>query len=162
MTAAFDALRANYPKVAKDLFGPLLQLLFVARSVGDGDMDKVVILAVLSARAAEHPDYANVTYDDLESGRAAELVRPTNLSSLAASSGIPKETARRKVADLVKMGLIERRGRNLACTPATFQALAPARAAILRQAVANHQTVVRCLSPGPDEAGNSRSATPPS
>ena len=64
------------------------------------------------------------------------------MRSIADSSGIPKETVRRKVAALVREGLVLREGNNLSLSLAATPALTPVRDAVLKLAARNYESVV--------------------
>jgi hypothetical protein len=117
-----------YPKVAFDLLQPLTELLSVARHLCGGDVDKFLIILVVVVRTAEHPAFKNLSQADLLAGKV--LVMPslgTNMRSIAASAGIPRETTRRKLADLYEAGWLVRAGRDIRFTAQGYQELAPVR-----------------------------------
>ena len=152
MDAAFEPLRRQYPRRAKDLLGPLLGLLAKAREACAGDMDTALILLVLAIRAAEHPEFAGLSYQRVETGDLKKVPSlPINVRSLAESMGMPKETVRRKVQALIRHGLIVREGRSLRYAPAALVTLSPVCEAIIRQAVANHATVETALRAAANE-----------
>jgi hypothetical protein len=94
-----------------------------ARQAFDGDLDKYLILLVVTIRAANHPQFVQ----NIEITRALGRTAPSfpslgvNIQSIADSIGAPKETIRRKVADMVEDGWIERRGNHLYLTAAAYQ-----------------------------------------
>lgn len=136
----------GYPRIASDLLGPLLDLLTLSREYCGGDMDKFLIVLVVAIRTTEHEDFAGLTPEQLTSGELA--VFPglgTNARSIAASTGIPKETVRRKVGDLVDAGWFVRRGHNLYFTACAYQALSPVRERLEKMA-ARHFEVVGALA----------------
>jgi hypothetical protein len=111
------------PVRTEELLSPLLDLLTSARRSFDGDLDKYVILLVVTIRAANHPQFVK----NIEIARAQGKAAPSfpslgvNIQSIADSIGAPKETIRRKVADMVEEGWIERRGNHLYLTAAAYQ-----------------------------------------
>ncbi|MDB5480004.1 MAG: hypothetical protein JWO83_1057 [Caulobacteraceae bacterium] len=146
-----STLRRHYPAVAKDLLSPLLKLCHLVNQTFGGDFEQYWILAVIGARSLEDPRVAKANMDDLESGSIAELPGlGTNLRSIAASTGIPPETVRRKVGLLRKRGWVSRRGNNLFYTTEGFVAMALVRNAMLMLAASNHR-IVRSISGGPSE-----------
>ena len=129
-------LRGNYASVAKDLIGPMVDLLSIARPVFGGDLDKLLIVLVVALRTAEDPKLAGVTLEDALEGRLEHYPSlKTNVRSIADSTGVPRETVRRKVADLVASGWVRREGDELSYTPEASRALAPVREAIIDAAV---------------------------
>lgn len=130
--------------MASDLLRPLLNVLTAARDVCDGDADKYLILLVLGMRMSEHPDFKALNHHQIMAGRPAILPSlGTNIRSIAASVGIPKETARRKLAELVDAGWLVRQGWDFRMTAACYAALEPVRARIEAQALANHDLLAR-------------------
>ena len=144
--SASALLRGNYASVAKDLIAPLVDLLALARSVFGGDLDKLLIVLVVALRTAEDPKVRAVRLEDVLSGRlkAYPSLR-TNVRSIAESTGVPRETVRRKVADLVAAGWIARDGDDLSYTPQASRALSPVRDAMIDGAVRLHGTVAGLL-----------------
>lgn len=105
-------------KSIKDKFGlvwpihvnNLTHLLIEARRVFDGDLDMFLILAVIGDRtfSARKAD-PNQDFDAWQS-EGFPLVAPddVNVRSIAESSGIPRETVRRKLTLLSDKGWIAR------------------------------------------------------
>ena len=128
-----------YPAIARDLLRPLLELSSLARELCGGDFDRFLILLVVGMRTVEHPQFRAASQETLLSGEIP--VFPglgTNVRSIADSLQIPKETVRRKVAELVEIGWLARRDNDLFFTATAYCALSPVREAIERQAVLNH------------------------
>ena len=140
--SASDLLSQNYGLVAKDLFTLQLDVFGAARSAFDGDVEKAVVLLEVAVRTLQDPRLASIDLKTVLSGTLDIYPRlTTNMRSIADSSGIPKETVRRKVAALVKEGLILRQGNNLSLSPAASPALTPVREAILKLAARNYESV---------------------
>jgi hypothetical protein len=141
-TSLIRLVEDSYPVIAKDLLNPLLELLLLSRDYCGGDVDKFLVLLVVGIRTTEHKAFAGYSQAELLSGDIA--VFPglgTNVRSIAASTGIPKETVRRKVAELVEAGWFAREGHNLYFTARAYQVLAPVREAVERLAVHYHDVV---------------------
>jgi len=135
-------LRDEYTRVAKGLVGPLLDVLAAGRAACDGDLDRFHVLLVIAQRTAEDRRTAELRLDDMLSGKVQDLPSlTTNIRSIAESTGIPKETVRRKVATLVADGLVRREGNELSYTRLGLQRLTSVREPILRFAVRGHQAV---------------------
>jgi hypothetical protein len=117
----------NYPRVAAQLLEPLFALLTLCRKLCGGDCDKFLVLLQVALRAARHPMFRAHSYPELIKGDAPVLRGlGTNVRSIAEAAGIPRETARRKVGELVAAGWLERRDAKLYFTAHAYQELAPA------------------------------------
>ena len=140
-------LRENYTAVAKDLVAPFVDLLALSRPVCGGDLDKLLIVLLIALRSAEHRGMAELSLDDILKGRveAVPSLR-TNVRSIADSTGIPRETVRRKVKDLVAAGWVRRDGDDLSYTPEAIRALTPVREAIIDTAGRLHTLVSATLA----------------
>jgi hypothetical protein len=118
----------NYPEVAAELVEPLLRLLHVARIYCGGDMDKFLVMTVVGLRTIQHPDYRERTPQQLAGAGAGILPSlGVNGQSVADSLGIPKETVRRKIHELIDQGWIARRDGQLYFTTQAYRDLAPVR-----------------------------------
>jgi hypothetical protein len=136
------ALRGRYPQVVRDMLRPLTALLAIARSVCAGDGESAEILLLIALRTVEHPAFATLTYEEVVSGGAvAYQSLTTNMRSIADSTGIPRETVRRKVGHLVALGWVGREGNSVFLDPSASPALTPLREAILRLAAQNYELV---------------------
>lgn len=141
--SAANLLAQNYGLVAKDLFTPLLDVLGAARSAFDGDIEKAVVLLEVAVRTMQDPSLSHLDLETVLSGTIENYPSlSTNMRSIADSSGIPKETVRRKVAALVQEGLILREGNNLSLSTAATPVLTPVREAVLKLAARNYDAVV--------------------
>ena len=132
----------NAPLQAEALLAPLLELLSLARTAFDGDLDKFLILLVVAIRAAGHKEFASAVLHRRTTG--GPPVFPSlgvNIQSIADSIGAPKETVRRKVTDLAAAGWIERRGNELYLTPRAYETHTPVRQAIQILAVRHFEVV---------------------
>lgn len=137
-----DRVAENYPVIAHELLRPLLDLFSIARELCGGDADKFLIMLVVANRTTEHKLFASYSQQQLLSGEVP--VFPglgTNVRSIADSIGAPRETVRRKVAELIDAGWIIRRGTDLYFTAIAYQQLAGARIAIEQLAVRNFEIV---------------------
>jgi hypothetical protein len=136
----------NYPRIATDLLAPILDLLRLAREYCDGDVDKFLVIVLVAIRTTKHPDFAKLSPQQLISGEVP--VFPglgTNARSIAQSLDIPKETIRRKVAELIDAGWLVRDRSRLYFTAHAYQKLAPVREQIERLAVLNYEAVSKLL-----------------
>ncbi|MET0273424.1 MAG: hypothetical protein ABW360_10570 [Phenylobacterium sp.] len=79
-------LRDNYPKIAKDLLGGLLDVLTQARIESGGDLDKFQVFLVVAMRTVEDRRFAELQFDDVLSGEVAAYPSlHTNIRSIAES-----------------------------------------------------------------------------
>jgi hypothetical protein len=132
----------NYPVVAKDLLNPLLDLFSLSRQACGGDVDKFLVLLCIAVRTTEHSAFAKLTPDQLASGEIP--IFPTlgaNVRSIADSLRIPKESVRRKVAEMIEAGWVAREGNNLMFTARAYREVAHVRVAIESLAVRNYEIV---------------------
>ncbi|RAK59354.1 hypothetical protein DJ021_05800 [Phenylobacterium hankyongense] len=131
----------RYPAIATDLLSPLLKLLSVSRQYC-GDVDTFLVVLVVAIQTTRHGGFAARTPEQLLSGEMP--VFPglgTNGRSIAESLGIPKETVRRKVAELIEMGWFARRDGKLYFTAEAYRQLAPVRDQLETLAVRYYKTV---------------------
>jgi hypothetical protein len=138
---------AEAPNHAAAILAPLLELLSLARASYAGDLDKFLIMLVVSIRAAGHKEFARALLRHRATGETP--VFPSlgvNIQSVADSIGAPKETIRRKVADLVDLGWIERRDHELSLTPLAYETLTPVREAIHLLLVRHYELVEGLLA----------------
>jgi hypothetical protein len=143
-------LRRHYTLIAKDVLAPFVEVLAAGRGACGGDLDKLLIIMVVALRTAEHREIIDVEFEDVLSGAVERYPSlSTNVRSIADSTGIPKETVRRKVADLVEAGWIHRDGNRLALTPLASQMLTDVREPLLEMAVRNSETVRWALETPP-------------
>jgi hypothetical protein len=132
----------HYPTIARSLLRPLVHLLGISRDACGGDVDKFHIMLVIAIRTTEHEDFATYSQAQLLSGEIPIFpTLGTNVRSVAASTGTPKETVRRKVTELVQAGWISRAGNELRFTAKAYQDLAGVRVAIEELAVSNFDVV---------------------
>jgi hypothetical protein len=143
MRQLLPLLRHQYPYLAKDLIAPFLEMLNAGRLACDGDLDKLFIVLVVGMRTAEDKRVLDLDMDDVLSG-AVDIYPSlsTNVRSIADSTGIPKESVRRKVAALVEAGWIRREENNLSLAPHASRQLTEFREQLFQMAIRNHQTIV--------------------
>jgi len=140
-------LQENYPRVASELLRPLLNLFTSAREVCEGDVDKFLILLAIAMRTTEHPEFKGLAHDAILAGDPEVLPSlGTNIRSIAASVAIPKETARRKLADLVEAGWLARQGWDFRMTARCYVALEPVRLRLQALALSYHDLLSELLA----------------
>lgn len=143
MTAPLKTLlRDNYAVLAKDLLTPLVDVLNTGRERCGGDLDSLLIILVVALRTAQDPRISSIRLEEVLSGEVDRYPSlTTNVRSIADSTGMPKETVRRKVAALIEAGWIERRDTSLGFTPHASRMLTDVREKVLDSAIRAHQTV---------------------
>lgn len=105
-----DKVKAVFGKVWPVHVHSLTRFLIECRRTFDDDLDMFLVLAVIGERtySQQHAD-PTLTYEDFKSGKAAMTPpRDINLRSIADFSGIPRETVRRKIAELSDKGWLTR------------------------------------------------------
>jgi len=121
---------------------PLLKFMRVWREIGGGDFHKVLILLVITLRTTMHRDFARRTQQELLSGTIPILpALRTNARSIAETVGVPRETVRRKVSDLIEAGWVVREGGKLRLTALAYQQLTPIREQFQVLAVHCHEVI---------------------
>jgi hypothetical protein len=132
--------------------------LAAAREACGGDIDKFLILLTVAIRAAGHHKFAEAARTTRRTGGTREAF-PTlglKIQSVADSIGAPKETVRRKVAELAEAGWIERREHQLHLTPQAYKALTPVRERMHAQVARDYQTVLAMLQAAAADAPEDR------
>jgi hypothetical protein len=148
MTRAVEALLfEHYGEVAAPLLGPMLDWLLAVRRHCRDDLDLFLIFSVVALRTFGDPraatlDFAAVDQGELE--RYPSLL--TNTRSIAASTGIPYETTRRKVEKLLELGWVERRVGGLALTTQASINFSDARRRMLAMVASHHAATAGLLA----------------
>lgn len=79
------------------------------RETFGNDLDKSIILAVIGQRMLQIGLDRPIDFDQARTGKyELDLSRMTNVESIAEATGIPRETVRRKVSELLEIGWLER------------------------------------------------------
>lgn len=105
-----------------------LRLMKSLREIFGNDMDKIMIVAAIGQQQLRDPAVSARPYEPRTDGELlGNTVRFTNVDRLAASIGIPRESVRRKVNELIAAGWVERVGtRGLAVRPVAAVDMQPA------------------------------------
>jgi hypothetical protein len=78
----------------------------------EGDFDLLIITAAVGLAAVEHrvrdPDF-KTRFGNIDEKLGLDGQRGTNATSLAATTGLPRETVRRKILRLIELGIVARR-----------------------------------------------------
>ena len=143
MRQLLPLMRQHYPYLAKDLIAPFLEALSIGRATCDGDLDKLFIILAVAMRTAEDKRVLDIDPDDVLSGVVETYPSlSTNVRSIADSTGIPKESVRRKVAALVEAGWIHREDNSLSLAPHASRQITEFREQLFQMAIRNHQTIL--------------------
>lgn len=112
----------------------LCEMLIVLRQQFFGDLDLMLILAIIGSRALPARQTSNMTYAEFISDNTKDRAdQPINIQSIAECSGIARETVRRKVHKLEDLGFIARDPSGmLTVTDKAINQLAPATEASLQ------------------------------
>ncbi len=104
-----DAIRRNYSRLNVIWTEGLIESLTNLRAAFGNDMDKIVVLAVIGQSAQRLVGPGRSFETSLDGARfSLPTNAATNVYSIAQSTGIPRESVRRKVAELVEAGWVER------------------------------------------------------
>lgn len=141
----------NYPRIAHQLLGPLLELLASSRRELGGDLDKFLIIMAIGLRTTSQPEYRLLEAAEILAGKVdMPPTNGTNSGSIADSLGIARETTRRKVVELVQAGWVMRERGRLYLTERALRGIAPLRLQMIDLAVRYHDVVER-LADAPAE-----------
>lgn len=125
-------------------------LLITLRRQFDGDLDRMLVLAVIGLRTLPAHRVRALSYEEFEAGRLVREPGPINVHSIAETTGIPRETVRRKVMELERLGWVERlESGHLVVAARAREQLAPATEATMRYLVAVGAACVAAQSSPP-------------
>lgn len=138
MPLSYEKIIINFGHIFPAHVEALCELLIVLRQQFFGDLDLMLILAIIGSRALSARKASNMTYNEFISANSKERAdQPINIQSIAECSGIPRETVRRKVHKLEELGFIERDPSGmLKVTSKAMSQLAPATEASLQYLIA--------------------------
>ncbi len=102
-------------------------LLIQCRRYFNGDMDRLLVFCVISARSLPAKPMLEDGLEDSGHDHSDTVTKKsTNLQFIADCSGLPRETARRKLQDLTALGWVRRDERgNFSTTAKAVADLAP-------------------------------------
>lgn len=110
MTIERDELLAHFGELWPAHNRAITELLVACRRHFDGDLDYALILGAVGDRTLAGTRNRGISYDEFVAGkRGSTDPRVINTHSVAHTTGIPWETARRKIARLIARGWLERR-----------------------------------------------------
>jgi hypothetical protein len=148
-----DLLFDNYSRVAKDLLAGSLDVLIAVRTHFGGDLDAYVVFLLIALRTAQDPRISAIDPHAVRRGEVdAYPSLLTNVRSIAASTGIPYETTRRKIARLIEQGWVERRDGALMLTVKASSDFRPVRQTLFEMVADHHRLVTRLLAEQPGQA----------
>jgi hypothetical protein len=151
MNGLLEALREQNPQLPDLLLEPVLRYLLTVREGTDGDIELKIVILIIAIRTVEHSDFSSLSMRDRLEDVPVFPSLGVNIHSIAESSGIPRETVRRKVARLVRDGWIVREGSTLRFTSKGFRETTSLREAVDRLAVEDYEIIrkeVARLPPG--------------
>ena len=93
--------RSGWPSHVENFTWFLIQ----CRRYFKGDLDRMLVFYVVSTR---NPSANNILGEGTLDHSDRTAIKPTNLQSIADCSGLPRETARRKLHDLAVLGWVKR------------------------------------------------------
>lgn len=146
MPLSYEKVIDNFGQIFPTHVEALCELLIVLRQQFFGDLDLMLILAIISSRTLPARQANNMTYTEFISDDSKHRAdKPINIQSIAECSGIPRETVRRKVRKLEELGFIERDSNGmLKITDKAVSQLKPATEASMHYLVAlGDSSVVR-------------------
>ena len=109
MPLSYEKVTDNFGQIFPTHVEALCELLIILRQQFLGDLDLMLILAIISSRTLPARQASNMTYTEFISDDSKQRAdQPINIQSIAECSGIPRETVRRKVRKLEELGFIER------------------------------------------------------
>jgi hypothetical protein len=103
-----DSLTASFGQIWPVHNDAFCELLVTLRRQFGGDLDRMLVLAIIGSRTLARGRTDGLCYDQFMDAERAGEPATTNLQSIAQYSGIPRETVRRKVLDLERRGWISR------------------------------------------------------
>lgn len=131
-----------------DLVSPFLRELLTLRAACGGDLEMNIILLAIAERTIAHPGFRELSTAERMKQTEPFPTRGLNIRSIADSTGIPRETARRKVAALERQGWVVRTTTSLHMTAVAYRALTPAREGLEELAFKFHDLVAQRAAAG--------------
>jgi hypothetical protein len=141
MNPRLEALRRQNPQLPDLLMKSLLAYLLSAHEGVGGDLELHIILLLIGIRTVEHPRFASLSMRERLEETPVFPSLGVNTRSIADSSGIPRETVRRKVAELVRKGWIVRSGSTLHFTSKGYRENSVVREARERLAIEYYEII---------------------
>jgi hypothetical protein len=128
-----ESLAASFGRIWPAHNDAFCELLVSLRRQFDGDLDRMLVLAIIGSRTLARGRTADLSLAKFIDGERSDTPPPINLQSIADYSGIPRETVRRKLLALEHSGWIRRdREGYLIATAKAAEDLEPATRATMR------------------------------
>jgi hypothetical protein len=103
-----DLIREHFGRIWPTHVQAFSELLIEARRHFDGDLDKLLILAVIGTRTVPLGSSSPITAEQFQAGHPmTRMSRAINIQSIADVTGIPRETVRRKVKAMIDRGWLQ-------------------------------------------------------
>jgi hypothetical protein len=141
-------LDREFNALATDILAPLIDLLIVSRRYFAGDVDKFLLMLVVGVRTSADPRFLDLSEAERSDGDTSLPGLGTNVRSMAASLDMPRESVRRKVAEMIDAGWLAWEDRKLHLTARAYRELAPVREALKRLTLTNYKALSPLLSAG--------------
>jgi biotin operon repressor len=150
MTFDDDDLREHFGRIYPIHVVEFCELLIRLRRLFRGDLDLMLVLAVIGTRTMGRGHMEDLSYAAfLALDRPKAELDPINLQSIADYTGIPRETVRRKVQELRDAGWVLKRDDGyLIATSQAAADLAPATEAAMTYLAAVGAACVEAKSEG--------------
>lgn len=133
-----DRAEAQLRPIALNAANGVLRTMEDFRRAYGNDLDTVmIVLAVAATSMAPHSQFGAAEYADQKRPIPDEALAPCNIASITVATGLPRETARRKVHRLIRDGILRRRKNGSLALVFDAESRAPLYEAVRRQA---HQT----------------------
>lgn len=136
-----ELFEREFNAIATDILTPLIDLLATSRRYFGGDPDKLLLMLVVRIRTSADPRFLELSEAERSAGDAVLPGLGTNVRSLAASLGMPRESVRRKIVELIEAGWLAWQDRKLHLTTRGYRELAPVREALQRLVLSNFQAL---------------------
>lgn len=109
MSAHYQKVTTHFGHVFPAHIEELCELLIVLRKQFFGDLDLMLILAIIGSRTIPARQSSAMTYQEfIASDKEVVQAQAINIQSIAECSGIARETVRRKIQKLETLGLVVR------------------------------------------------------
>ena len=110
MSGGSDCLKSSFGEIFPDDVSAFADLMIMLRRDFGGDLDMMLILAIIGDRRfSRRAEGADIAYERLGRTPVRQNGSPSiNAHSIAQFARMPKETVRRKVAQLIERGWVVR------------------------------------------------------
>ncbi|MBO1518954.1 DeoR family transcriptional regulator [Oceanisphaera pacifica] len=109
MPFSYEKITTHFGHIFPTHIEELCELLIILRKQFSGDLDLMLILAIIGSRTLPARHTKAMTYDEFITDDNKSIIsQPINIQSVAECSGIARETVRRKVNKLEALGYVTR------------------------------------------------------